>query len=438
MTEVNFLYRSSLALGCLLLMAASIGCTGWFFYSWIGGAPGIVGAVVGCAVQIMAYGFSGVIVHQKNGPFRIILFLLITSALSLSVLSSYATLNGYFTALIERNHAEQTAVEQKEALINASVAKRLELMESMSRDVELGSAAADQGLGDKYRSQAKSFLEDNEATRREIIEQIEKIEALAQSDTLNTTDELPKASPISGLSGVIGGEGLTIMLLCIWLALMFDALPIVGLTLFEARKKYANTPADGSELHTEPESPTQSEIEKSLSIGQTPNASIEHSPTEYTAVPSDLVNQSSEVDMADAPIVIEPETHTEEALAEKLKIFTNLCSYDLDATRDFFTNLLGFKTKYDSDWYAQLCAPDDPENEFGVIQYNHDLVPNDYQRSPTGMYMTFVVEDVNEVYERAIELDLDIIQAPKDEFYGQRRFLVKEPSGCLVDISSPC
>ena len=38
-------------------MFASIACTGWFFYSWLQGVPGLVGAAVGCAIQLMAYGF---------------------------------------------------------------------------------------------------------------------------------------------------------------------------------------------------------------------------------------------------------------------------------------------------------------------------------------------------------------------------------------------
>ena len=431
MTEANFLYRSSVALGCLLLMLASIACTGWFFYSWIGGAPGIVGAIVGCAVQIMAYGFSGVIVHQKNGPLRVVLFVLISSALSLSVLSSYATLNGYFTALIERNNAERIASEQKEAAIQASLAKRLELMESMSRDVEIGSEAADQGLGDKYRSQAKSFLQDNEATRSKMIEQIEKVEALAQSDAFDKSEELPQASPISGLSSVLGGEGVTIMLLCIWLAVMFDALPIVGITLFESRKKYANTAADGSKVEESSESGTN------IAISEEVGPEDEGLLTEYTALPSETLRQSIEENDSNSVIDVEQNSEMETDLAAKLKIFTNLCSYDLQATRDFFVNLLGFEAKYDSDWFVQLCAPDDTENEFGVIQYNHELVPDDYQRAPSGMYMTFIVDNVNEVYERAVEMGFEILRSPKDEFYGQRRFLVKEPSGCLVDISSP-
>lgn len=120
-----------------------------------------------------------------------------------------------------------------------------------------------------------------------------------------------------------------------------------------------------------------------------------------------------------------------------VKILTNICSDNLcDSTR-FYVELLGFKVKYDSEWYVQLCSPEDSEIEYGIIQRDHELVPKEYQQSPNGMYVTFVVPDVDSVYKKAIELALPIIQEPRNEFYGQRRFLTKDPSGCLIDISSP-
>lgn len=99
--------------------------------------------------------------------------------------------------------------------------------------------------------------------------------------------------------------------------------------------------------------------------------------------------------------------------------------------------LLGLKVKHDSDWYVQLCSPKDPEIEYGIIQRNHDLVPEAYQNAPNGMYVTFVVEDVDNIYRKAIEMNIPIIQEPRNEFYGQRRFLTRDPNGCLIDICSP-
>lgn len=119
------------------------------------------------------------------------------------------------------------------------------------------------------------------------------------------------------------------------------------------------------------------------------------------------------------------------------RILTNICADDLAACRDFYVQLLGFVVKYDSDWYVQLGAPGPLELEFGIIKRTHDLVPKAYQTAPTGMYVTFVVPDVDEVYKKAQEMGAKIIQEPRNEFYGQRRFLVIDPAGCLIDVCSP-
>ncbi len=120
-----------------------------------------------------------------------------------------------------------------------------------------------------------------------------------------------------------------------------------------------------------------------------------------------------------------------------MRILTNICSNDLPKSKDFYVKLLGFNVKYESDWYIQLCSPKDSEIEYGIMQRNHELVPEEYQNRPNGMYVTFVVEDVDVTYNKAIEMNLSIVQEPRNEFYGQRRFLVKDPNGCLIDICSP-
>lgn len=120
-----------------------------------------------------------------------------------------------------------------------------------------------------------------------------------------------------------------------------------------------------------------------------------------------------------------------------MRILTNICSDDLQKSRDFYVDLLGFDVKYDSDWYVQLCSPDNSEIEYGIIKRDHELVPAQYQYSPTGMYVTFVVAEVDATYQKAVAMGLQIIQEPRNEFYGQRRFLTQDPNGCLIDICSP-
>lgn len=120
-----------------------------------------------------------------------------------------------------------------------------------------------------------------------------------------------------------------------------------------------------------------------------------------------------------------------------MRILTNICSDDLQSSKIFYVDLLGLKVKYDSDWYVQLCSADNSEIEYGIIKKNHELIPRQYQEKPGGMYVTFVVPDVDDTYKKAIQMGLKIIQEPRNEFYGQRRFLTQDPNGCLIDICSP-
>ncbi len=120
-----------------------------------------------------------------------------------------------------------------------------------------------------------------------------------------------------------------------------------------------------------------------------------------------------------------------------MRILTNICTDNLASSKEFYVSLLGLEIKYDSDWYVQLCVPENPEVEYGLIKRDHELVPNQFQKSPTGMYVTFVVPDVEAAYQRAMKMGAPIIQEPRNEFYGQRRFLTHDPNGCLLDICSP-
>jgi catechol 2,3-dioxygenase-like lactoylglutathione lyase family enzyme len=119
------------------------------------------------------------------------------------------------------------------------------------------------------------------------------------------------------------------------------------------------------------------------------------------------------------------------------RLLTNIYSDRLTESRDFYVTLLGVEVAYESDWYIQLRSPVNPGLEFGIMLRSHDLVPPEYQTAPAGVHLTFVVPDVDLVYEKAIDHGFPIIQAPKNEFYGQRRFLTIDPNGCLIDISSP-
>lgn len=119
------------------------------------------------------------------------------------------------------------------------------------------------------------------------------------------------------------------------------------------------------------------------------------------------------------------------------RLIPNICSDRLVESRDFYTGLLGFTLAYDSDWYVQVTSPTEPHLELGFIRRDHELVPEPYRNLPQGLYLTLVVDDVDTIFTQAKAMGLEIFQPPADEFYGQRRMLITDPNGLLLDISTP-
>lgn len=120
------------------------------------------------------------------------------------------------------------------------------------------------------------------------------------------------------------------------------------------------------------------------------------------------------------------------------RAFLTLTSSDLATTRDWYVHLLDLRVEFDSDWFVQLQDPDDTGLELGILDRDHAIAPEPSRGAPAGGYLTVVVDDVDEVHRRATAAGVQVLEAPTDLFYGQRRMLVVDPDGWVVDISSEC
>ncbi|MEM6865442.1 MAG: VOC family protein [Bacteroidota bacterium] len=118
------------------------------------------------------------------------------------------------------------------------------------------------------------------------------------------------------------------------------------------------------------------------------------------------------------------------------RLLINICSDNLAASRDFYTKLFDFQVEYDSDWFVHLLSQD-KKLELGIIKRTNEIVPREFQQSPKGFYITFVVDSTDDVFSIAKSENFEIFKEPSDTFYGQRRLLLKDPDGSLVDVSSP-
>ena len=119
------------------------------------------------------------------------------------------------------------------------------------------------------------------------------------------------------------------------------------------------------------------------------------------------------------------------------RAFTNVLSGNVEATALFYERLLGMRRHFDSDWFVILTHDDMDGLEFGVLSRDAEIVPEALRAGPSGVLLTFVVEDVDAVHREALGLGAEAIEAPRDLPYGQRRMLVRDPDGTPLDVSAP-
>jgi len=213
---------ATLGLGTIITVAVSLACSYWFFYSLMGstGYQAIGAGIAGCAIQLFGYGFAARFLPIKM-PVRVFLCFV---PLALSMLSSYSALYGY---LSKEKITESLAAQEQQLIVN--------ILEQSARDKEIASSAAQQGVADAYRTQAKGFLQLNDVSRDKDERLLGKLE--------QHKEENKTASPLDGLVKVTGDSELTTIIFCAWLAIMFDILPVIAISVFSRRKEEATRPA---------------------------------------------------------------------------------------------------------------------------------------------------------------------------------------------------
>ncbi|WP_026261486.1 VOC family protein [Kiloniella laminariae] len=119
------------------------------------------------------------------------------------------------------------------------------------------------------------------------------------------------------------------------------------------------------------------------------------------------------------------------------RAFANILSDNISGTAKFYEELLGMTRHFDSDWFIILSHPDIEGLEYGLLRRDHAIVPEPARAAPAGIIMTFVVMDCDAIYQQALRMQAEVVEKPTDMAYGQRRMLVRDPEGTILDISSP-
>lgn len=115
-----------------------------------------------------------------------------------------------------------------------------------------------------------------------------------------------------------------------------------------------------------------------------------------------------------------------------------ICTRRIRESREFYTSLFGFEETFASDWYVSLRRPGPPEYELALLDQEHPTVPAAYRKPVQGLLVNLEVDDVDAEWERLVVRNGLVPElALRDEPFGQRHFILADPSGVLVDLITP-
>jgi catechol 2,3-dioxygenase-like lactoylglutathione lyase family enzyme len=95
-------------------------------------------------------------------------------------------------------------------------------------------------------------------------------------------------------------------------------------------------------------------------------------------------------------------------------------------TRDFFVDLFGLEVVMDLGWVVTVASRTNPSVQVTIIS-------NDDMAAPG---ISVGVADVDAVHAKAVEQGFEIVYPLRDEAWGVRRFMLREPSGTVVNVVS--
>lgn len=115
-------------------------------------------------------------------------------------------------------------------------------------------------------------------------------------------------------------------------------------------------------------------------------------------------------------------------------IYPVLMSADITAAADFYRQVFGLDTTFESDWYISLrCG----QSELAIIAHDHESIPAEARVLPRGVLLNIELDDVDAIHVQVIGMGLEPVLPLRDEPWGQRHFIIEGPDGVLVDVIRP-
>jgi uncharacterized glyoxalase superfamily protein PhnB len=95
-------------------------------------------------------------------------------------------------------------------------------------------------------------------------------------------------------------------------------------------------------------------------------------------------------------------------------------------TRDFFVDLFGFEVAMDLGWVTTVASPSNPSAQITIVASDDMAAPG----------ISVEVADVDAVHAKAVERGFEIAYPLRNEEWGVRRFMLRDPNGTVVNVLS--
>lgn len=118
------------------------------------------------------------------------------------------------------------------------------------------------------------------------------------------------------------------------------------------------------------------------------------------------------------------------------KVYPLTITKELKACAAFYTEHFDFTIVFEQDWYVHLVHQSSGA-ELAFMAPNSDNQPKALHPafSGEGLVYGFEVEDAASEYERLkSHKGIEVVTELKDEEWGQRHFILKDPAGIYVDV----
>lgn len=113
-----------------------------------------------------------------------------------------------------------------------------------------------------------------------------------------------------------------------------------------------------------------------------------------------------------------------------------LMTSDINGLKDFYCEHFNFTVAFEADWYVSLKKVRGTHViELALLESSHPTVPQGFATDTRGVILNVEVADATAEYERLVQQrGLPEVLPLRDEAFGQRHFLTRDPAGNLIDI----